>query len=255
MAYTAKTQADVAENLQLFFVLQKRYPTNMDSLVVDGATALYLPQDLDGDGNQDIGLPDSGPHLDRVLALSDGTDAPALTFSTDSTGTRRGHWRSFTRSGFEAIRRHDVSLSDQSNISGTIQQTLSGSTPIPMAIVDPDSGNADAQGFLAQLFPNSINDNGTPGDTSDDFYQVPDGGAVVALGLGPNSSCIPTSMLNAPLYPGCDGSYYGHYVALFLCYENGERATLVGVCDSYGRLPIYSIQQFNESLPNNSRRG
>jgi len=29
----------------------------------------------------------------------------------------------------------------------------------------------------------------------------------------------------------------------------------VGVLDSYGRYPDYTIQQYNESLPNNSRQG
>ena len=124
-----------------------------------------------------------------------------------------------------------------------------------MAIVDPDPTNTRAQGFLAQLFPTSINDNGTPGDPSDDFFQAPDGAIVVALGFGPSNSAIPDTILNAPLYPGNDGSYYGHYVAFFACYASGERANLVGVSDSYGRLPVYSIQQFNESLPNNQRRG
>src|SRR5688572_6948449 len=33
MAASAKTQADIANNLQLFFVLQKRFPQNMDSLL------------------------------------------------------------------------------------------------------------------------------------------------------------------------------------------------------------------------------
>ena len=245
MAFTAKTQADVAENLQLHFVLQKRYPMRMDSLLVsNGAapTGVYLPVSDPVTGEQIRGLPDSGPHLDRALVMG-----------TVGSGITAGQWRSFTRCGFETVMDHDATATD-SNVSGAFLRNLSSGTQAA-AIIDPDTTNATAQGYLKQLFPSSINDNGTPADTSDDTYFVPGGGVVVAVALGPNSSCIPDTMLNAPLYPGCDGSYYGHYVALFACYESGERANLVGVADSYGRLSNYSIKQFNESLPNNQRRG
>lgn len=249
MAYTAKTQADVASNLQMHFVLQKRYPMRMDSLLVStGAapTAVYLPADTNADGNQDIGLPDSGPHLDRALTLGTADLATNMTY---------GQWRSFTRCGFEAVMDHDVSVKN-SNESGVFLRPLGKSPesatkpndgPQYAAIIDPNTANADAQKYLKQLFPSSTDASGN--------YIVPNNGVVVAVALGPNSSCIPDTMLNAPLYPGNDGSYYGHYVALFACYDSGERAQLVGVCDSYGRLANYSIKQFNESLPNNQRRG
>ena len=62
-------------------------------------------------------------------------------------------------------------------------------------------------------------------------------------------------MLQSPVYPGCDGKYYGRYIAIFQVFESQERAVLVGVLDCYGRNPDYTIQQYNESLPNGSRQG
>ena len=50
-------------------------------------------------------------------------------------------------------------------------------------------------------------------------------------------------------------SYYGRYIAYFKVYASGERASLVGVSDSYGRTPDYTGQQFNESLPDGARQG
>ena len=45
MAASAKTQQDLANNLQQFFVLQKRFPQGMDSLLVDATLvrALLFP--------------------------------------------------------------------------------------------------------------------------------------------------------------------------------------------------------------------
>jgi hypothetical protein len=40
-----------------------------------------------------------------------------------------------------------------------------------------------------------------------------------------------------------------------MVFGNGKRANLVGVIDSYGRHADYTIQQFNESLPDGSRQG
>lgn len=241
MAYSAKTSSDIAENLQMHFVLQKRYPTNMDSLLVNDATTpgvpsgVYTPDDADSDGNQDTGLPDSGPHLDRALVLA------ALS---------SGGIRSFTRAGFERLMDHDRTLTGNSNNSGTIARTIDRNNPTdhPFAVIDQAVTNSDAQLLLSQLFPATRNAAG-------EYSVRSDVNQVVAVGLGPHSSCIPDTMLNAPLYPGNDGTYYGHFVAYFACFENGERAVLIGVSDSYGRLHRYVIEQFNESLPNNQRRG
>ncbi len=41
MAVSAKSQADIANNVQQFFVLQKRYPQGLDSLLDTTGTALY----------------------------------------------------------------------------------------------------------------------------------------------------------------------------------------------------------------------
>lgn len=77
---------------------------------------------------------------------------------------------------------------------------------------------------------------------------------LLPLVSGPRNSAVSTTT-NCPSYPGCDGKYYGRYVVYFRIYASGERATLVGVSDSYGRTPDYTQQQYNESLPNSGRQG
>lgn len=224
MAASAKTQADVANNLQMYFVLQKRFPRYMDSLLVgDGVnppTGVYVPQYDAVTGDQVRGLPESSPALWQDLTLG-----------TLSNGQRR----SFTRCGFDFVMDHDATATN-SNDSGLFERTLPSSGTLVAAVVAPGSNAA------RRIFPNTA---GVP----------PTGVQLVAVGLGPRSSCVPTTMLNAPIYPGCDGSYYGRYVAIFAVYESGQRATLAGVCDPYGRFPDYTIQQYNESLPDGARQG
>lgn len=259
MAYTAKTGADLAENLQLHFVLNKRYPTHMDSLLVDadnsgGVTTagdglatdgVYVPAWFDGSNwidppteAQGRGLPDSGPHLDRALVAGQ---------LANNAG-----YRSFTRCGFGTLVDHvpGSSNTQNANESASIVRPLTNAATDFFAVVDTTGTNSDAQALLRQMFPSTL------GVTGAGLYSLPEGvEAIVAVGIGPRNSAVPESMLNAPIYPGNDGSYYGHYVAYFACFTSGERAILIGVSDSYGRLNRYAIEQFNESLPNNQRRG
>jgi len=222
MAATAKTQADLANNIQLYFALQKRYPQGMDSLI-DAAGALYASDTTNGD-TQTRGLPYSGADGTR---LQDQLTVAEL----NNTG---GSWlRSFQRAGFDWVYDHDVTtLGINANNSGTTQRLLTAA-PVNVAEVN-------GTGPLAlKLVPQGL----TPVQR------------LVALGVGPRNSAISKTITNCPVYPGADGRYYGRYVAVFMIYANGERATLVGVIDSYGRHPDYSIQQFNESLPDGSRQG
>ncbi len=240
MAASAKCQGDIAKDVQLYFVLQKRYPMYMDSLLVATAsytdpTGVYTPNDSDGDGEQDTGLPDSGPHLDRALVMED--------IGTTSYGTGT-YLRSLARSGFECVMNHDRSKVGDSNNSGVFYYELpngkSAGQTFYAATVDPDPSNSDAQKIIKGLL-------GPRG--------IPTGAKLVAFGYGPSNSALGTTSLQAPVYPGCDGYYYGHYVAIFMVYSTGERASLVGVIDSYGRFLNYTIDQYNESLPNGARRG
>jgi type II secretory pathway pseudopilin PulG len=257
MAVSASSQSEVAKNIQQFFVLQKRFPQYMDSLCVSTADnteptdgdsdgdgyddGLYLPRDSAGnrgdnaDGDDQVaGLPKSGPDLWKDIQLEDigpnGTTGLA-------TGT---YLRSFARSGFDYVRDHDDSINKDANDSAAFTR-------------DVPNGKADGQEFrvatvkdgspLAQkLFP------ATSG-------AIPSGTKLVALGFGPGNSAIGKTAMQAPIYAGNDGAYYGRYVAIFQVFETGERAVLVAVVDSYGRAPDYTIQQFNESLPNDARRG
>jgi prepilin-type N-terminal cleavage/methylation domain-containing protein len=225
MAATAKSQTDIANNLQTFFLLQKRFPQGMDSLLVATAeegtpTGVYVPEFDDTTGEQIGGLPDSSPKLVDDLALT-----------TLTSGQRR----SFTRCGFDWVYDHDVTVTNANN-SAVFKRTLPSSGEMVAAVITPGSKAAMA------LLPSTEGEPGT-------------GSQLVAVGLGPKNSAIGKTMLQAPIYPGNVGTYYGRYIAIFQVFESGVRATLVGVMDAYGRHPDYTIQQYNESLPGGARQG
>lgn len=222
MAASAKTQSDLANNIQLYFVMQKRYPQGFDSLL-DSTGALYVSDTADAN-TQTRGLPYAG---------ADGTRLEAqLTAGTLTNATGAEYLRSFSRSGFDWVHDHDTSAGLNSNNSSTLTQRLTTTTPFNVAEV---TGAA----LIAKLTPQGLLS----------------GERMVALGVGPRIASIGKTLTNSPIYPGCDGKYYGRYVAVFKVYASGERATLVGVVDSYGRTPDYTQQQFNESLPNGGRQG
>lgn len=228
MAATSKTQADLASNIQMHFVQLKRFPQGMDSLLkTDGS--LYLPEDLDSDGEQDTGLPDSGPHLDEQLEVID--------LATVDTGDGTTFRRSMSRSGFDFVYDHDTSVLN-ANDSATTERDLGGSSSPALPVAAIATGTNIAKAVFAS----------TDGVIPDDIK-------LVALGIGPNSTLLGKTSLNAPIYPGCDGSYYGRYVAIFKVYADGSRAQLAMVVDAYGRFPDYTTKQFNETLPEGARRG
>jgi hypothetical protein len=237
MAATAASQKDVANNIQYFFVQQKAYPAYLDSLLVSAGgapTALYLPIDADGligaasDANNQVGgLPNSGPDLWKDLEMVDlgGMGANA-------------YLRSFSRSGFNFVMDHDTGEVNASNSGKYAREVPNGKSVTAFPVARVKWGSNVQRGLL----PNA---SATATNTT----------VLVALGFGPQNSAIGKTAMQAPVYPGCDGKYYGRYVAIFMVYKSGERATLLGVVDSYGRYPDYSIQQFNESLPDGGRRG
>jgi len=227
MAASAKSQADIANNIQLFFTLQKRFPQGLDSLI-DTSGALYASDTTDAD-TQTRGLPYAG---------ADGTRLQAqLAVASLMNATGAEYLRSFTRAGFDWVYDHDTTVVNANN-SGTTQRYLiaNGSTTAPTSVnVAEVTGTA----LIAKLVPQGL----------------ASGERLVALGVGPRNTAVSKTIINTPIYPGCDGKYYGRYVAVFRVYNSGERATLVAVIDSYGRHPDYTQQQFNESLPNGGRQG
>jgi prepilin-type N-terminal cleavage/methylation domain-containing protein len=230
MAATAKTQSDVANNVQLFFTLQKRYPQGLDSLL-DTSGALYSSDTNNGD-TQTRGLPFSG---------ADGTRLQAqLVAGQLANATNAEYMRSLTRSGFDWVYDHDTAVLNANNSATTFRGLIAdangtGNTAPSTINVAELTGTA----LLAKLVPQGLKT----------------GERVVAFGVGPRNSAISKTLTNAPTYPGSDGKYYGRYIVYFKVYATGERATLVGVSDSYGRTPDYSQQQFNESLPDGGRQG
>lgn len=219
MTASAKTQADLASNLQLFFALQKRYPQGLDSLV-DTTGAIYAADTTDGN-TQTKGLPFNG---------ADGTNLQAqLTVAALTNATGADYLKSFTRSGFDWVFDHNLTVVD-SNLSGTSQRFLTAS-PVNVAEV---TGAA----LIAKLVPAGL--------TSTQ--------RLIALGVGPRNSAISKTITNCPIYPGADGKYYGRFVAVFMIYATGERATLVSVIDSYGRHPDFTMKQVYESLPDGARQ-
>lgn len=227
MAATGKTQADLASNIQLHFVELKRFPQGFDSLIT--GTEIFLPEDLDGDGAQDTGLPDSGPHLDEQLET---WQVPARVSGVTEFD------RSLSRSGFDYVFNHDTSIRN-ANDSAVTQVPIEVGTTLATIV----EGSAIAQA----IFPS--NEGGAAPGT------IPDDIKLVAFGVGPNNTLVGKTSLNTPIYPGCDGSYYGRYVAIFKVYADGRRSQLAMVVDAYGRFPDYTAKQFNETLPEGGRRG
>lgn len=252
MSATAKNQQDIANQIGLYFVLQKRMPMRLDSLlegpglaaptsVMVNTTRVGATTGVNSE-NQGWGLPLSGAQGTNVFAQLVMEDLAALSAPSGNFS------RSFTRSGFAQLSDHiPWTAGANCNDSGLNLRDLSNGVGgcFVARVVSTTNGDAavPVNGITRTIYPHL---NGA----------LPDGVvALVATGVGPRSSLIPDTMLSAPIYPGCDGSYYGRYIAYFAVFASGERAQLVGVSDSYGRFPNYSIQQFNESLPNNSRQG
>ncbi|MFN4259455.1 MAG: prepilin-type N-terminal cleavage/methylation domain-containing protein [Gemmataceae bacterium] len=220
MAASAKTQADLAHNIQMFFLLQKRYPQGLDSLI-DTSGQIYTA-DTTNPNTQTHGLPYGGAYGTRL-------QDQLQTWQIDNSNGQE-YFRSFSRSGFDWVYTHDRAVANSNN---------SGTTQVPLA-----SGMT-----VAEVIPTGI----LAANLVPQGLQA--GQRLIALGVGPRNTAVGKTITNCPIYPGCDGSYYGRYVAVFMVYANGKRATLVGVIDSYGRFNDYTIQQFNESMPDGSRQG
>lgn len=266
MAASAKTQQDLGANIQQFFVLQKRYPQGLDSLLVDATTSgstttpdtpgsndgtpngVYGPK-FDASGEQVSGMTNSNPGVVTNLIL--GT----------LTANQR---RSFTRGGFDYVYDHEVynwtSATGvlNSNDSGVFKRILPSSGTMPAAVLNPATAVnlSVSSGYyltLRGLVPGELVPNTT---NPANWDWVPETGSqIVAVGIGPRSRLVPTTMMTTPVYPGDEGKYYGRYIAYFKVFESGERCVLIGVSDAYGRTSDYTIQQFNESLPNGARQG
>ena len=253
MAASAKTQSDLANNLQQFFLLQKRYPQGCDSLLQNpggaGTLALYAPVS-DANGQQVSGMTISSPSAYSWLTLG------------SLTGQQL---RSLSRCGFEYVYDHETydpatgSGVVNANDSGIYQRTVpsSAASTFACAVVNPIASNlatsASQYLFLRGLVPSELRPNSTTPANWD--WIAESGTQIVALGIGPRCRLVPTTMMSTPLYPGNDGKYYGRYIAYFKVFNTGERAILIGVSDAYGRFSDYTINQFNESLPNGARQG
>ncbi len=266
MAASAKTQQDLGNNLQEFFILQKRFPQGMDSLLVDatlGGSAttpdspgtndgtpngIYSPK-FDAAGQQQSGMTNSNPNLFGSLIM----------------GTLTSNQRqSLGRGGFEYVYDHEAfdwttnAGVANANDSGVFQRALPTTGTATVAVLNPAiaTNMATTSGIyrlLRGLVPSELRQNTT---TPANWDWIPETGTqIVAMGVGPRCKLVPTTMLSTPVYPGDEGKYYGRYVAFFKVFESGERPVLIGVSDAYGRTSDYTIQQFNESLPNGARQG
>lgn len=240
MAVSAKSQADIANQIGLFFVTQKRYPQGMDSLL-DTTGALYY-QTGSTALNQTYGFP---------IAGADGTNlggqlsAGALT--TDTTVTPNTDYRrSLARAGLDYVYDHSTAVLN-SNLSNTTYRHITDTVDDPNTVAVESSASVSSIP-VAELTGAALITklNGAP---------LKAGERVVAFGFGQRNAAIGKFTTTSPLYPGVDKTYYGRYIVYLKVYASGERATLLGVTDSYGRHPDYTQQQFNESLPDGSRQG
>jgi prepilin-type N-terminal cleavage/methylation domain-containing protein len=254
MAASAKTQSDIANNLQQFFLLQKRYPQGCDSLLQNaggtGTLALYGPV-TDASGQQVSGMTTSSPNAFAALTLG------------SLTGQQL---RSFSRSGFEYVFDHETydpttgAGAVNANDSGIYQRNVPSSTSstFACAVLNPAvatnlATSSNLYAVLRGLVPSELKPNTT---SPANWDWIPESGTqIVALGIGPRCRLVPTTMMSTPIYPGNDGKYYGRYIAYFKVFNTGERAILIGISDPYGRTSDYTINQFNESLPNGARQG
>jgi len=255
MAASAKTQSDIANNLQQFFLLQKRYPQGCDSLLQNpggtGTLALYAPVTDAATGQQVSGLTTSSPNAFGALTLG------------SLTGQQL---RSFSRAGFEYMFDHETydpltgNGAVNANDSGIFQRNVPSSTAstFACAVLNPTlatnlATSSNLYTVLRGLVPSELRPNAT---TTSNWDWVPEPGTqIVAVGIGPRCRLVPTTMMSTPVYPGNDGKYYGRYLAFFKVFNTGERAVLIGVSDAYGRTSDYTINQFHESLPNGARQG
>ena len=230
MAVSAKTQADIANQMNQFFVLQKRFPQGLDSLL-DPTGALYSADTTNAD-TQTRGLPYGG---------ADGTRLQAqLAVAALTNATNAEYMRSLTRVGVDWVYDHDTAVVN-SNLSNTTFRGLIVDANGTGNIAPTNIPVAEVTGtyLLGKLVPGGLKA----------------GQRIVAFGFGQKNTAIGKTSTTCPLYPGADKTYYGRYVAYFMVYASGERATFVGVSDAYGRTPDYTEQQFNESLPDGGRQG
>lgn len=278
MAASAANQNELSKNIQQYFLLQKRYPQGLDSLLQDttggalgtagdgspdgvfiplGAdtsttppTAITDPQGVNTN-NQISGFPKSGPDLWACLEMVSISNANQV--------------RSLTRAGFDYVFDHQTydpatnAGERDSNVSAKYQRAITSGPIVVAAVRNPNVGtwtdlgtvsNPTIQNVTLTLLQQLV-----PGDFNGSTYTPELGTRIVAFGVGARSKLTPTTMTGAPTYPGSDKTYYGRYIAYFKIYDTGERAVFLGVSDSYGRLPDYTQRQFNESLPNGARQG
>jgi prepilin-type N-terminal cleavage/methylation domain-containing protein len=244
MAASAKTSQDLGNVIGQYFVVQKRYPQGVDSLLTSSGTnqaptAIYPqtfnPATSTSANDQISGLPRSGPNLWNALEMA------------TLTSNQR---RSFTRGGFEYVFDHEsydgTTGEKNANNSGKFRRDMPSSGTLVVAAVMTNN-TTDANALLKRLVPAEFDAAGV--------YTPEAGTRIVAVGVGPNCKLVPTMMMTTPVYPGCEGTYYGRYVVYFKVFESQERPIIVGVSDSYGRTTSYSQEQFIESLPNGSRQG
>jgi prepilin-type N-terminal cleavage/methylation domain-containing protein len=240
MAVSAKTQSDIAQQVQLFFVTQKQYPSGFDSLITTGATPDIYKADPENATTQTRGLPYSGSDgvnlgngttstAGTVVTVSSPAQLTLFAVPTNSTGTVE-YLRSITRAGLDVVFDHDTAVIN-SNLANTTQRTIAAGGNVAELTSD--------KALFAKLHPQTLRS----------------GERIIAFGYGQRNSAIGKTSTTCPLYPGADKTYYGRYIVYFKIYASGERATLVGVSDAYGRTPDYTGQQFNESLPDGARQG
>lgn len=233
MAVSAKSQADIANQASLFFVTQKRYPQGLDSLL-DTTGAVYAADTTNAE-TQTRGLPYAG---------ADGTRLQAqLTPATLTNATNAEYLRSLTRAGFDWVYDHDTAAVN-SNDSNTTARGLAAID----AANSPTGAALTANPVVAEVTGTYLRGKFAPGGLKANEK-------IVAFGFGQKNTAIGKFTTTTPLYPGADKTYYGRYILYFKIYASGERATLVGVSDAYGRTPDYTQQQFNESLPDGARQG
>lgn len=252
MAVSAKSQADIANQLSMFFVTQKRYPQGLDSLLVTGGTALYAP-DVDNADQQTRGFPYAGADGLRLSNAAATGSSTVLAVGSLTNATGAEYLRSLTRAGFDWVWDHDVTVinsnTSNTNATNTGFRAMAADVAAPGVAATPGSVAAPTTFAVAEVTNATMITKLNGGPLRAGLERI------VAFGFGQRNTAIGKYTTTTPLYPGADKTYYGRYIVYFKVYASGERATLVGVSDAYTRTPDYTQQQFNESLPDGGRQG
>jgi prepilin-type N-terminal cleavage/methylation domain-containing protein len=211
MAASADTCAELARNIQLYYVETSYMPNGLDSLLVSGGTRYSK--------------------LFSSLLTATGSSHTAEIETGFGTADPDRRMSSLTRAHINMVFDHDEAVSD-ANVSATIARNVDA-TGSSFLCVNPGSSLWNA------IYPPDNPDSPTHDQVS-----------LVMLGVGARNSMIGRTIAMAPMYSHTEPDEgYNRYIAIFAAYRNGSRAQLKMVVDSQVRTIYGAMHEFYQSAP------